>query len=117
MQILFSSIRIYWLQLTVILLATITTLSLLPLEQLPDAPGGDKLHHLVAYAALMLPVALRKPRGWLWLGLAFILWSGGIELIQPYVNRYGEWLDLLANAAGIFSGTLIAMLVNRFAAD
>jgi hypothetical protein len=22
-----------------------------------------------------------------------------IELIQPYVNRYGEWLDLAANTA------------------
>ncbi len=23
-----------------------------------------------------------------------------MELIQPYVNRYGEWLDFAANAGG-----------------
>ena len=33
---------------------------------------------------------------------------GAIELIQPYVNRYGEWLDLGANGLGLVVGILIA---------
>jgi hypothetical protein len=36
-----------------------------------------------------------------------------IEIIQPYVNRYGEWLDFLANTIGVIS-TYIAVLIYRF---
>ncbi len=38
----------------------------------------------------------------------FFCWSGAIELIQPYVNRYGEWLDLAANTGGLISGFIVA---------
>jgi len=79
---------------------------------LPAVPGSDKTHHFIAYAALMLPTALRMPKHWLLIGLFFIIWSGAIELIQPYVNRYGEWLDLLANVAGLLSGLIIARLIH-----
>lgn len=98
--------------MTLLTLAAITTLSLWPLEFLPAVPGSDKIHHFIAYAALMLPTALRMPKHWLLIGLFFIIWSGAIELIQPYVNRYGEWLDLLANVAGLLSGLIIARLIN-----
>ncbi len=67
-----------------------TVLSLWPLENLPPVPGSDKVQHLIAYAALMFPIALRKPKYWPLIGLLFIAWSGPIELLQPYVNRYGE---------------------------
>jgi uncharacterized membrane protein HdeD (DUF308 family) len=36
--------------------------------------------------------------------------SGIIELIQPYVNRHGEWLDFLANTIGVFSGFAIGKI-------
>ena len=62
----------------------------------------------------MFPTALRKPRGWIFLGLLFIAYSGAIELVQPYVNRYGEWLDLAANTAGLICGLIAAEAVNRF---
>jgi len=62
----------------------------------------------------MFPIALRKPNKWLSIGFLFIAYSGVIELVQPYVNRYGEWLDLVANAAGIILGLIIAALVNRY---
>ena len=104
---LLSRVEHHWLALTALLLTAITLLSLTPLPQLPEVPGSDKTHHLIAYAALMLPTALRKPRYWPWLALLFIGWSGAIELIQPYVNRYGEWLDMAANSAGVGGGILI----------
>ena len=102
--------RRWWPVLTGLALAAITTLSLTPLPELPlpDLALDDKLHHLVAYAGLALPLALARPRGW-WLGLpAFLAWSAAIELVQPFVNRYGEWVDLAANGAGILLGVAIA---------
>ena len=98
----------FWRSITLVTLALITVTSLLPAEHLPAAPGSDKTHHFIAYCALMLPTALRRPRCWLALALLFIIWSGLIEIIQPYVNRYGEWLDLLANTGGIVLAIIIA---------
>ena len=83
----------HWLNITAIVLISIATLSLWPVAQLPSVPGTDKTHHFIAYAALMFPTALRKPKHWLMIAFAFLAFSGAIELIQPYVNRYGEWLD------------------------
>ena len=89
-----------------------TFLSLWPLQQLPSVPGTEKTHHLVAYALLMFPAALRKPKNWVLIGLLFIAYSGLIELIQPYVNRYGEWLDMLANVTGVVCGAIVAGLIS-----
>ena len=110
----FKLIHQYWVILTLLLLVVISILSLMPLPKLPSVPGSDKTHHFIAYAALMFPTALRKPRYWLWIALFFIVYSGMIELIQPYANRYGEWLDLAANTAGILIGILIAQIVRHY---
>ena len=104
-------IRTCWIAITLFTLTVIILLSLYPLESLPSVPGSDKTHHFIAYAALMLPTALRKHKHWKSFGLFFIAYSGMIELLQPYVNRYGEWMDLAANTAGILFGLLIAELI------
>lgn len=96
---------------TVFILAIITTLSLWPLDKLPIVPGGDKTHHLIAYAALMFPTALHKPKLWKLIGLFFVAYGGAIELLQPYVNRYGEWPDMAANITGLICGLLIVKLI------
>jgi VanZ family protein len=101
----------YWFILSLCILLTITTLSLWPLDNLPSVPGSDKTHHLIAYAALVFPAALRKPNRWLVFVVFFIFYSGLIELIQPYVNRYGEWLDMLANTAGVVCGVALATVI------
>ena len=111
---LLALIKTNWVALTLFTLAVITTLSFWPLEKLPSVPGTDKTHHLIAYALLMFPTALRKPDKWIMFGLLFIAYSGVIELLQPYVNRYGEWLDLAANAMGVVCGLIIAALTNHF---
>jgi VanZ family protein len=110
MTVLLAFIRRYWLSITLFTLTVITILSLSPLEELPPVPGQDKTHHFIAYAALMFPSALRKqkPKSTILITLFFIACSGAIELIQPYVNRYGEWLDLIANIAGLGCGFLLA---------
>ena len=104
----------YWLILTVCLLLIITRLSLWPLDSLPSVPGSDKTHHLIAYAAVVFPVALRKPNRWMLFVVFFIGYSGLIELIQPYVNRHGEWLDMLANTAGVVCGIALATGIRAF---
>ncbi|MCP4187737.1 MAG: VanZ family protein [Gammaproteobacteria bacterium] len=102
----------YWVLISAAILLAITTISLWPLDNLPSVPGSDKTHHLIAYAALVFPTALRKPRRWVWLIAFFVIYSGLIELVQPYVNRYGEWLDMLANTAGIACGLVAASVIN-----
>ena len=106
-------IKSYWLSLTIIVFIAITFLSLWPLPQLPSVPGTDKTHHLIAYAVLAFPVAIRRPEKWLWIVLFFIVYSGFIELVQPYVNRYGEWLDMAANTSGVICGLLLSEIMNR----
>jgi len=103
----------YWYQISLSILVVITIASLIPLPELPKVPGSDKTHHFLAYGALIFPVALRSPKYWPWLAVFFLAWSGAIELIQPFVNRYGEWLDLLANAGGLAIGLTLGLLIKR----
>ena len=103
----------YWIQLSLAMLLAITALSLHPLDNLPEAPGSDKTHHLIAYAALAYPASLRKPKQWQAIITIFALYSGLIELIQPHVNRYGEWMDFLANISGLIIGIAMAFLINK----
>jgi VanZ family protein len=80
---------------------------------LPDVAASDKLHHLVAYAALALPVAMARPRRWWLVPVALLAWSGAIELVQPYVSRDASWADLGANATGLMLGVLLASVLRR----
>ena len=113
MSSLLEMLSKYWWPASLMMLVVITTFSLIPLPALPEVPGSDKTHHLVSYALVVLPIALRKSRYWLLLVVAIAAWSGVIELIQPFVNRYGEWLDLLANVAGLFIGCIIGVAIKR----
>ena len=103
----------YWLSLSMLALLATTAFSLSPLDALPEAPGSDKTHHLIAYAAAAYPTALRKPKRWLIIILFFAFYSGLIEIIQPWVNRYGEWMDIQANIGGLVLGIMLAKLTNR----
>ena len=113
MKTILDGLRKHWLSLTLFILTIIIILSLWPLESLPPVPGTDKTHHFVAYGTLMLPTALRKPKHWQIIVLLFIVGSGLIELCQPYVNRYGEFADLIANALGLGCGLILAEVILR----
>ena len=108
LKYLLNLVQIHWLLFTILIALAITALSLYPLDNLPSVPGTDKTHHFIAYGALAFPVALAKPEKWLLFIVGFLVYSGVIELVQPYVNRYGEWLDLGANGLGLIVGILIA---------
>ena len=102
----------YWFFLSVLLLLSVSFLSLSPHEELPEVAGSDKTHHLIAYALLAIPTALRRPNGWRYIILFFAIYSGAIEVIQPYVNRYGEWTDFTANLAGLLIGSIIVLIAS-----
>ena len=110
---LIEIIKRYWFSLSVLALLVTTALSLSPLDGLPEAPGSDKTHHLIAYAAVAYPTALRKPKRWLAIIICFAFYSGLIEIIQPWVHRYGEWMDVQANIGGLILGIMLAKLTNR----
>ncbi|MFT6927072.1 MAG: hypothetical protein ACJAZP_002701 [Psychromonas sp.] len=110
---LLTMMRNYWLACTVFSLTVIMLLSLNPSVNLPSVPGGDKIHHIIAYAILMFPVALKKPKHWPLIGLFFVCLSGAIELLQPLVGRQNDWLDLSANWTGIMLSILLAQLINK----
>ncbi|MGD1918342.1 MAG: VanZ family protein [Pleurocapsa sp.] len=109
----FTLIKKYWIAHTLFILTIITILSLIPLDELPPFPSNDKTQHFIAYAVLMLPTAIRKPQYIKEIVLFFICWSGAVELLQPYVNRYGEWQDLLANIIGLIFGWLLAKSIDK----
>ena len=106
-----NGIKDHWFIISLLTIISITILSLYPLDNLPEVPGTDKTHHFIAYAALSFPTALRKPNRWIYYILFFVFYGGLIELIQPYVNRYGEWLDMLANTGGVVCGVILATMI------
>tara|TARA_B100001094_G_scaffold311907_1_gene348013 strand:- start:148 stop:549 length:402 start_codon:yes stop_codon:yes gene_type:complete len=112
-----NNVKKYWLPTSIIIVFGITVLSLAPLEELPNTPSSDKMNHLIAYASLAYPASLRRPKGWKYMILIFALYSGLIEIIQPYTNRHSEWIDFIANLAGLAIGLMLAVLTNKHQGD
>ena len=86
-----------WKIYTYLIFIIITLLSLYPLQEQPNIPGSDKIHHLIAYSALAIGVGLRRPSNYVLIIIFFSFYSGLIEIIQPYVNRFREIEDFLFN--------------------
>jgi len=108
MQMFTNFVSRFYLALTMLILTMITLLSFWPVVALPAVPGNDKTHHFIAYAILMFPTAIKQHKHRWLIAMFFACFSGAIELIQPYANRYGEWLDLAANIGGLLCGMLLA---------
>ncbi|WP_353668003.1 hypothetical protein [Marinomonas sp. THO17] len=101
-----QSQKLQWLGFVVGLLV-ISVATLTPMEHLPDAPGSDKLHHVIGFGGWALMCAFGPLKRFLWMAVFIFLWGGVIELIQPSVNRYGEWLDFYADGLGVFIVVLL----------
>ena len=102
-----------WKIYTSLIFIIITFLSLYPLQEQPSIPGSDKIHHLIAYLALVICVGIRRPSNYLLIIIFFSFYSGLIEIIQPHVNRFGEIEDFLFNNLGIFLGLTLGILINK----
>ena len=112
-MLIIKSIQQHWKPVTICLLLAIALLSLYPLPKIPEFQGTDKTFHLVAYFLLAMPSGLKKPNKWILFIFLFIIFGGVIEMIQPYVNRYGEWLDFFSNTIGIISGFYVGVILNN----
>jgi VanZ family protein len=90
----------------------IAVLTLIPSNAAPEVPGGDKVHHVVAFMSLTLPSAAFYPKALLRVVLAAALYAALIEIIQPFVDRSGETADFLADLLGIAIGAIIGLLLH-----
>lgn len=75
-------------------------------------PGGDKLHHVLGYASLMLVWRLVTPRATLRaqviLAAALVAMGVAVEFAQGLTtHRFFEWQDMLANALGVIAGWVV----------
>ena len=59
----------------------------------------------------LFPAALLYRHALYWLLPSAIGFGGAIELIQPYVNRKGEWGDFWADAIGAVIGVMIGLFL------
>ena len=102
-----------WKIYTYLIFIIITFLSLYPLQEQPSIPGSDKIHHLIAYSALSIGIGLRRPSNYVLIIILFSLYSGLIEIIQPYLNRFREVEDFLFNNLGILIGLTLGIVINK----
>lgn len=97
-----------WYGLGALMLAAVAVLSLIPIEA-EVVPGGDKVAHLVTYAALGAWFSLLADRasrlGWSVAGLiGFGILMEGLQALTGY--RFAEWADVAANTTGVLLGAL-----------
>ena len=96
---------------TAILTIAICVGTLTPLPDKIYTPGSDKWHHFIAFAGLAYPLAAASRLYWI-PALIFALCLGAlIEIIQPYVNRFGDIKDFQADALGVLFGIFLGTLV------
>lgn len=99
--------------LTVVFTLAICAGTLTALPEKIDVPGTDKWQHLVAFAALVYPIMVASRRYWIPVTVFASCLAALIEIIQPYVNRFGDIKDFQADMLGVFLGLLIGILVRR----
>ena len=99
--------------LTLALTAIIAVSTLTPLPTKIDVPGSDKWHHFVAFAALVFPLAYCNKRYAVMIAILALGYGAVIETVQPYVNRYGEFNDFVADGIGVCIGIALARMLDR----
>lgn len=92
----------------------ISYVTLMPMEQLPVVAGSDKLHHILGFSGWTLLCVFGPRKRFLNMAFFIFLWGGAIELIQPSVNRHGEWADFVADSAGVLLIVLTSSISPRF---
>lgn len=103
------------LLLAILLTAALTLLILYGTLSPPGAveaplPLNDKQWHVLAFAALVLPLGWVRAEWVIWIVTVALLFGGMIELVQPLVGRMAEWGDFIANGIGCLIGVLPGQL-------
>ena len=98
-----------WSALGWLLVVTVIYLSLTPHPIEIDVEQGDKMGHTLAYLGMMIWFAqLYQRRSHVWWGLGFIALGIALEYLQGWSGyRDFEYLDMVADAAGVAAGWLL----------
>jgi VanZ family protein len=98
---------------TLVLAVTIAWGTLYPNSISPDlnSPLSDKILHVVAFAALIIPTATLYARSLIWILPLAGFFGGAIELVQPFIGREAEVADLLTDLVGLGLGTVIGLAI------
>ena len=126
MKKLLQIIRKYPLSVVCIVLIWYLSLFFIPPEELDlsNISFVDKWTHFVMYGGTCSVIwweylhshqVFNARKVFLWAWLAPVLMSGLLELMQAYCTTYrsGEWMDLLANSAGVCIGAVLGLSVLR----
>ena len=100
--------------LTIIFIIIICFGTLTPLPKSLDVPGSDKWHHFVAFAFLVYPLTVANKKCWIPIILFGLFFGALIELVQPYLNRFGDIQDFQADAIGVLIGFALGVIVYSF---
>lgn len=97
-----------WSALWCLAIAAVVVVSLWAAPDLPQPPGGDKLHHFIGYGALAA-AAVQLFARWpalLGAGLGLVLLGIGLEYAQGALTetRMADRADALANTLGVITG-------------
>ncbi len=97
--------RKFWLFIGWCLIGGVILLSIMPSP--PDVGGSDKLHHFIAYAALMgwFGQLYHQTRSRILWFVGFVVMGITLEVIQGLGGmRYFEYADMAANTTGVLIG-------------
>ena len=113
---------------SILFVLTVSYVSLIqpPVFKIPLFPGWDKWVHFGMYGGLSgviwIEYLVKRRKKKISIMRAMIapvtipvLFGGMIELCQHYFTRYrsGDWMDFLANIAGVITATFIAWYILR----
>ena len=100
--------------ITVILTALLTVVMLWPIKtQFPGPEASDKLLHLLAFLALVLPFACTGRFRLLPILISASIFGGTIELIQPFFGRSAELGDWISDIVGVSFGIILGKIYNK----
>lgn len=102
-----------WLVIGWTLVIVALYLNLMPATSLPDVNVSDKSEHAFGYFVLTSWFAGIYPRSrYLHIAIGMILMGVAIEFLQGamHMGRVRDYHDVIANAAGVAAGLLVACL-------
>jgi VanZ family protein len=106
-----------WRALLLLLTAITSWFAFMPSPAGPGLPQADKVNHLLAFGALAGTAAFAWAPSWrttMRTAAGLLLYGGFIEVVQSTLpTRQASWADLLADAAGIAAGLMVAQWLRR----
>ncbi|MDZ4374335.1 MAG: hypothetical protein U1C74_23335 [Phenylobacterium sp.] len=97
--------------------AILLALCLWPTPELPQAPGGDRLHHVVAWFILTVAGYALAPNRLIAIPVFALVFGAFVEVAQGLAptGRHTDFPDFIADAIGVGLGVMAFLAVRRMA--